>query len=66
MPKNKSHSGANKRFRVTGSGKVMRQRGSRRHYLEHKPSKRTRRLHKDREVAPPERTRVRRMLRGRG
>ncbi|CAM5572151.1 hypothetical protein SALBM311S_03330 [Streptomyces alboniger] len=26
MPKNKTHSGAKKRFRVTGSGKVLRQR----------------------------------------
>ena len=25
MPKNKTHSGTKKRFRVTGSGKVMRQ-----------------------------------------
>ena len=26
MPKMKTHSGAKKRFRVTGSGKIMRQR----------------------------------------
>ena len=25
MPKNKTHSGAKKRFRVTGSGKLMRE-----------------------------------------
>ena len=24
MPKNKTHSGAKKRFKVTGSGKIMR------------------------------------------
>jgi len=24
MPKNKSHSGAGKRFKVTGSGKILR------------------------------------------
>jgi large subunit ribosomal protein L35 len=44
MPKFKSHSGTSKRFRVTGSGKLVRQRANRRHYLEHKPSKQTRRL----------------------
>ena len=27
MPKNKTHSGAKKRFRLTGSGKVMRSSG---------------------------------------
>lgn len=27
MPKNKSHSGASKRFKITGSGKVLRERG---------------------------------------
>src|SRR5262245_58132589 len=44
MPKSKTHSGAKKRFRVTGTGKVMRRRANRNHLLEHKPSKRTRRL----------------------
>jgi large subunit ribosomal protein L35 len=44
MPKQKTHSGTSKRFRVTGSGKLVRQRANRRHLLEHKPSTRTRRL----------------------
>lgn len=44
MPKNKTHSGAAKRFRTTGSGKLVRRRANRSHLLEHKPSKRTRRL----------------------
>jgi large subunit ribosomal protein L35 len=44
MPKMKTHSGASKRFRLTGTGKVMRRRANRAHYFEHKPSKRTRRL----------------------
>jgi large subunit ribosomal protein L35 len=44
MPKFKSHSGTSKRFRVTGSGKLVRQRANRRHLLEHKSSRRTRRL----------------------
>ena len=40
MPKNKTHSGAKKRFRVTGSGKVMREQANRRHLLENKPRRR--------------------------
>jgi len=44
MPKMKTHSGAKKRIRVTGSGKLMRERTNRRHLLEGKSSKRTRRL----------------------
>ena len=47
MPKNKTHSGAKKRIRVTGSGKLMRQRAGKRHLNEHKPTKRTRRLSND-------------------
>jgi len=37
MPKNKTHSGASKRFRVTGSGKLRRQKAGLRHHLEVKP-----------------------------
>ncbi|WP_055481925.1 50S ribosomal protein L35 [Sphaerimonospora sp. CA-214678] len=44
MPKMKTHSGAKKRFRLTGTGKVMRRRANRQHLFEHKPSTRTRRL----------------------
>ena len=38
MPKMKTHSGTKKRFRVTGSGKVMREQANRRHLLEGKSS----------------------------
>ncbi|HVU60529.1 MAG TPA: 50S ribosomal protein L35 [Mycobacteriales bacterium] len=44
MPKMKTHSGSKKRFRVTGSGKLMHRRANRNHLLEHKSSVRTRRL----------------------
>ena len=40
MPKMKTHSGAKKRFRMTGSGKVHARRANKRHLLEHKSSKR--------------------------
>ena len=51
MPKAKTHSGASKRFRRTGTGKIVRQKANRRHMLEHKPTKRTRRLEGRTEVA---------------
>ena len=44
MPKMKTHSGAKKTFRVTGSGKIMHERAGKRHLLEHKSSRLTRRL----------------------
>lgn len=46
MPKLKTHSGASKRFKVTGTGKIKRNRANRRHILTGKPSKRMRRLRK--------------------
>lgn len=33
MPKSKSHSGAQKRFKITGSGKIMRKGIGKRHNL---------------------------------
>ena len=51
MPKNKTHSGASKRFRVTGSGKIRRQKAGLRHNLEKKPSKMTRRMSGTTELA---------------
>jgi large subunit ribosomal protein L35 len=62
MPKMKTHSGASKRFRVTGSGKIMRQQANRRHLLEHKPTKRTRRLNGVLTVDPADTKRIRRLL----
>ncbi|MGI8814839.1 MAG: 50S ribosomal protein L35 [Pseudonocardia sp.] len=64
MPKNKSHSGMSKRIKVTGSGKLLRQKAGMRHLLEHKSSKKTRRLAGTTEVAPADARRVRKMLGG--
>ena len=36
MPKMKTHSGAKKTFRLTGTGKIMHERAGKRHLLEHK------------------------------
>ena len=62
MPKNKTHSGAKKRFRITGTGKVMRQQTGLRHRLEVKPSSETRALSKDVVVAPSDAKKIRRLL----
>ena len=62
MPKNKTHSGTKKRVRVTGSGKLMRERTNKRHLLEHKSSKRTRRLGMDAEVAKSDVPRLKKLL----
>ena len=43
MPKLKSHKGAQKRFGVSGSGKIMRVKAWRGHHLDIKSSRRTRR-----------------------
>ncbi|CED91002.1 MAG: 50S ribosomal protein L35 [Actinomyces succiniciruminis] len=62
MPKNKTHSGAKKRFRVTGSGKLMREQAGKRHLLEVKSSRRKRRLSKDQAVSPADARQVKRLL----
>ena len=51
MPKQKTHSGAKKRFKLTGSGKLMKQQAGMRHNLEGKASKRTRRLNQEQVLA---------------
>jgi ribosomal protein L35 len=53
MPKMKTHSGAKKRFRVTGSGKIMRRQAGKMHLNEHKPTKRTRRVERRRRGSAP-------------
>ncbi|ASN51669.1 MULTISPECIES: 50S ribosomal protein L35 [Sinomonas] len=62
MPKMKTHSGAKKRFKLTGSGKLKRQQANRRHYLEHKPTTLTRRLAGDKIVSPGDAKVIKRML----
>jgi large subunit ribosomal protein L35 len=64
MPKAKTHSGASKRFRKTGTGKIVRQKAGRRHLLEHKATKRTRRLDGRTTVSANDSTRVAKMLNG--
>lgn len=62
MPKMKTHSGTSKRVRVTGSGKLRRQRAYRRHIMEKKASKVARRLEGTTEIAKNDVGRVKRLL----
>jgi len=62
MPKNKTHSGSKKRFRITGSGKVVHEQAGRRHLLEHKPSTLTRRLAGTEVLKPSDAKRVKKLL----
>ncbi len=62
MPKMKSHSGTRKRIKVTGSGKLMREKAGKRHFLEKKSSKMTRRMAGTTEVAPANAKKVKKLL----
>ena len=62
MPKMKTHRGAAKRFRVTGTGKIRRRKAYRSHLLEHKSGRRRRRLGRPGLVSAAERGHVRRLL----
>jgi len=58
----KSHTGMGKRVKVTGGGKILREIAGKRHLLEVKSSKTTRRMTGTVEVAKPDTKRVRKLL----
>lgn len=62
MPKIKTHKGAAKRFKVTGSGKILRVKANKGHILTKKNSERKRRLSKMQEVSASDNKNVRRLL----
>jgi large subunit ribosomal protein L35 len=62
MPKTKTKSAAKKRFKVTGTGKIMRRPTMRSHNLEHKSSKRKRGFRKERELTGADRNALKKML----
>jgi large subunit ribosomal protein L35 len=62
MPKLKTHKGAESRFHVTGSGKLMRTKCGKSH-LRRKKSPRTKRLYHDTMLASPaDEKRIKRLL----
>jgi len=64
MPKMKSHSGAAKRFKKTGTGKIVRQKANKQHILTKKRTQRKRGLRQDDVIAAADVSRVKRMLPG--
>jgi large subunit ribosomal protein L35 len=66
MPKMKSHSGAKKRFKVTGTGKVKARHAFSSHILEKKSPKRKRSFGLDRDVSKADTQRVKHLLGGQG
>lgn len=62
MPKMKTHRGAAKRIKRTGSGKLMRRRAYHSHILSKKSTKRKRRLRSIAEVSGSDTKVLRRML----
>jgi len=62
MPKLKTHRGAAKRFRKTGTGKIIRASAFRRHILTSKTTKLKRQMRGSQEVSPADAPKLQRML----
>lgn len=62
MPKIKTNKSAAKRFRVTGSGKIKRNKANKRHILSNKGKKRKRHLRHAGTVAAVESKNIRQMI----
>ena len=62
MPKLKTHRGAAKRFKITGSGKIKRNNAYKSHLLEKKNAKRKRNLRQASMVSHADLGRVKKML----
>ena len=62
MPKIKSNRAAMKRFKVTGGGKIKRNRGFKSHLLSSKNKKRKRRLRQPTMVAAVESRNIRKLI----
>ena len=61
-PKNKTHSGAKKRFRLTGTGKVVHDHAMNVHKFEEKSSSRKRRVAQDAVLSPMETKKIKKLL----
>lgn len=62
MPKHKTHKATAKRFRLTGSGKIMRGKAFKSHILEKKSPKRKRNFRKETTVSPADAAVIRKNL----
>lgn len=64
MPKMKTHRGAAKRFKKTGTGKIRRRRANKSHILTKKTRARKRRLRKPALASGADQKRLKRLLSG--
>jgi large subunit ribosomal protein L35 len=62
MPKMKTHRGAAKRFKATGSGRIARAKTNKGHILTKKRTKRKRRLRQSALASPVDEKRLKQML----
>ncbi len=62
MPKQKTNSGAKKRFKVTGAGRILRRHAMKSHNLEKKTAKRKRAFSRDEPIARSDEREARRLL----
>jgi large subunit ribosomal protein L35 len=62
MPKLKTHRGAKKRFKVTGKKKIVHNKANKSHLLTKKSKKRKRELGKKKEISPPDKGKIKKML----
>jgi large subunit ribosomal protein L35 len=62
MPKMKTHKGTAKRFKITGTGKILRGRAFGNHLLEGKSPQRRRRVQREDQVSKADVKRVKRLL----
>jgi large subunit ribosomal protein L35 len=62
MPKMKTHRGAAKRFKTTGTGRLRRRQINMNHILEKKTPARKRRLRKEENLASGDEVRMKRLL----
>ena len=62
MPKMKTHSGAKKRFKKTGKGKIMHEQANNQHLYEQKSSRRKRRLDVDKTLSGGDAKTAKRLL----
>jgi large subunit ribosomal protein L35 len=62
MPKTKTRSAAKKRFKVTGTGRILRRPTMRSHNLEHKSSNKKRKFGRNIEVTPADEKTLKQLL----
>jgi large subunit ribosomal protein L35 len=65
MPKQKTHSGAKKRFKISGTGKLLRRKAMQSHNLGKKSAKRKRAFRKDVPVAASDARQIKKLFPGR-